>query len=73
MRNGTWTNETDYGEGSKSAAGFPAQPDWFKDNTGFKNILAGLREAGFNDEEIARIAGGNWLSFFAESFSAQET
>ena len=73
MRNGSWTNETDYGEGSKSAAGFPAQPAWFRDNTGFKNILAGLREAGFNEEEIAGIAGGNWLSFFDRSFSARGT
>ena len=73
MRNGSWTHETDYGEGSKAAAGFPAQPAWFRDNTGFKNILAGLCEAGFNEEEIAGIAGGNWLSFFDRSFSAQGT
>lgn len=72
MRNGDWSNETDYGEGSRSAAGFPAQPAWFRDNTGFKNILAGLKEAGFNKQEIAGIAGGNWLSFFEQSFSARE-
>ncbi|MDX1737432.1 MAG: membrane dipeptidase [Alphaproteobacteria bacterium] len=72
MRNGTWTKEMDYGEGSKSAAGFPAQPEWFKDNTGFKNIIQGLSNVGFNDEEVAKIAGKNWLSFFERSFSGQE-
>ncbi|MTI10385.1 membrane dipeptidase [Curvivirga aplysinae] len=73
MRNGTWTNEMDYGEGSKSAAGFPDQPDWFQDNRGFKNIIKGLSTVGFNDEEIAKIAGKNWLSFFEKSFSAKES
>ena len=31
MRNGTWTREKDFGEGSASFAGFPEQPNWFKD------------------------------------------
>ena len=72
MRNGRWTRETDYGEGSAAAAGFPAQPDWFGDNTGFANILRGLREIGFSEQEVARIAGENWLDFFERSFGPQE-
>ena len=47
MRNGTWTKEMDFGEGSKNAAGFPQQPPWFENNTGFKNILTGLKNVGF--------------------------
>ena len=72
MRNGTWTHETDYGEGSATEAGFPASPDWFRDNSGFANILRGLRDVGFSEHEIARFAGENWLDFFERCFGPQE-
>jgi len=72
MRNGTWTRETDFGEGSAMEAGFPAQPDWFRNNSGFANILRGLRDVGFSDNEVARFAGENWLDFFERSFGPQE-
>ena len=72
MRNGTWTRETDFGEGSETEAGFPAQPGWFRNNLGFANILRGLREVGFSEQEVARIAGENWLDFFESSFGPQE-
>jgi len=68
MRNGTWTRDTDFGEGSKSAAGFPPQPDWFQNNSGFDNIVRGLRDVGFSEQDVTRIAGDNWLTFFEHSF-----
>ena len=68
MRNGTWTRQLDYGEGSKSLAGFPAQPDWFRDSRDFANVAEGLAEAGFQAEEVSKIMGGNWLKFFERSF-----
>jgi microsomal dipeptidase-like Zn-dependent dipeptidase len=68
MRNGRWTKTLDYGEGSKNKAGFPAQPDWFRDNRDFDNIAAGLREIGFGETEVERIMGRNWLDFFETSF-----
>ena len=71
MRNGTWTRARDFGEGSKQQAGFPPQPEWFQDNRGFGNIARGLRAAGFDDVEVARIMGGNWLDFFERSFGPQ--
>lgn len=71
MRNGTWTRETDFGEGSAAAPGFPPQPGWFRDNRDFPGILDGLRRAGFSETDVARIAGGNWLDFFDRSFSPQ--
>ena len=70
MRNGTWTRERDFGEGSASAPGFPEQPDWFKDNRDFPGIVTALKDNGFNDEEVAAIAGGNWYRFYQQSFSA---
>ena len=71
MRNGTWTREKDFGEGSASFAGFPEQPNWFKDNLDFKNILNCLRKTGFSEIEVERIAGLNWLDFFERSFGSQ--
>ena len=71
MRNGTWTRDTDFGEGSAKAPGFPAQPEWFKDNRDFPGILDGLRQIGFSEDDVTRIAGGNWLDFFDRSFEKQ--
>ncbi len=68
MRNGRWTKDLDYGEGSAQAAGFPKQPDWFACNRDFTNIAEGLTAAGFSAEEAAKIMGGNWLAFFERSF-----
>ena len=68
MRNGPWTKERDFGEGSAGQAGFPVQPEWFRDNRDFKNILNSLRKTGFSDDEVAHIAGLNWLDFFEQSF-----
>ena len=68
MRNGTWTNERDYGEGSASFAGFPDQPEWFCDNRDFINIANGLVSVGFNNSDVDLIMGKNWLNFFEASF-----
>ena len=68
MRNGTWTRETDFGEGSVTNAGFPPQPKWFKTNLDFINIIKGLRDIGFSKSEVAKIAGKNWLEFLKKSF-----
>ena len=68
MRNGTWTKERDFGEGSASSAGFPDQPSWFRDNRDFSNIALGLKDVGFSDDEVAAVMGNNWLNFFESSF-----
>lgn len=71
MRVGRWSREMDYGEGSAGAAGFPAMPDWFKDNRDFVNIEKGLAEIGMSVEEVAAVMGLNWYRFFADGFSSQ--
>ena len=63
MRVGRWTKKIDYGEGSAQNAGFPPMPSWFQDNRDWGNILKGLAEVGFSDDDIAKIAGKNWLEF----------
>jgi membrane dipeptidase len=70
MRNGRWTKTLDYGEGSAQAAGFPEQPDWFRDNRDFGNLAAALAVAGFDAGEVNAIMGGNWLRFYETSFGA---
>jgi microsomal dipeptidase-like Zn-dependent dipeptidase len=68
MRVGRWTKNIDYGEGSAGNAGFPPMPGWFNDNRDFDNVEQGLRDAGFSDEDIGKIMGGNWLRFFDQNF-----
>ena len=68
MRNGRWTRQTDFGEGSAAAPGFPAQPAWFQDNRDFPNIRRGLEEVGLDQDSVAAVMGGNWLAFFEKSF-----
>ena len=64
MRNGTWSNSKNFGEGSKKKPGFPKQPSWFIDARGFKNIESGLKKIGFNKEEVDGILGNNWFNFY---------
>lgn len=71
MRNGRWSKSVDYGEGSESDAGFPDQPDWFKDNTQFGNIRRGLAKVGFSAVEVDGLMGGNWLRFYDENFGPE--
>ncbi|WP_323034780.1 membrane dipeptidase [Pararhodobacter sp.] len=69
MRVGRWTKEIDYGEGSASAPGFPPMPDWFRDNRDFGTLETGLREIGFDADEVAGLMGDNWHRFYAENFT----
>ncbi len=64
MRNGTWSKNKNYGEGSKIKPGFPKQPNWFKDARGFENLEKGLKKIGFNDNESNDILGNNWFNFY---------
>jgi len=64
MRNGTWTKNKNFGEGSKNNSGFPRQPKWFEDARGFKNLEVGLKKIGFSNIEIEGILGNNWYNFY---------
>lgn len=71
MRSGRWTKAVDYGEGSAAAPGFPAMPGWFQDSRHFGAIEIGLRAVGMSEPEVAAIMGGNWVDFFARSFTSE--
>ena len=68
MRNGRWTKERDYGEGSAAQAGFPDQPSWFENATGYPGIAEGLRAVGFSESDVNRICWQNWYDFMNQSF-----
>jgi len=61
MRNGRWSKQMDYGEGSQSNAGWPSPLSWLRDNRDFPNLIQGLRERGFDDDSVERIMGRNWV------------
>ena len=71
MRSGRWTKQVDYGEGSAAAPGFPPMPVWYQDNRHFGNIAGGLAALGMAKAEIGAIMGGNWRTFFEESFGPE--
>ena len=72
MRNGRWSKQKDYGEGSKNNADWPDSLSWFRDNRDFPNLTQGLLDIGFSKEETAKIMGLNWLHFLEKSLPKQE-
>ncbi|MBN06164.1 membrane dipeptidase [Ponticaulis sp.] len=68
MRNGRWSKETDFGEGTARDAGWPDPVSWFTSNQDFPKVTTGLRCHGFGEDEVDRIMGGNWLRFFDKHF-----
>lgn len=66
MRFGRWSKmpRNDSGETPM----FPSGPPWFQDNRNWKNIRKGLEDVGFCEEEVSQLMGGNWLSFYEQSF-----
>ncbi len=67
MRNGRWSKQMDYGEGSKSNADWPRPLSWFRDSRDFPNLTAGLLNRGFSQDEVAKIMGRNWLNFLDDA------
>ena len=62
-RAGRWARES-----AIPIKGFSKWPSWFQSPVDFPNILEGLDRRGFSNDEIAKIAGGNWLALFREGF-----
>ncbi|HBY85205.1 MAG TPA: peptidase M19 [Colwellia sp.] len=71
MRNGRWSKEMDYGEGSKANADWPRPLSWFRDSRDFPNITQGLQNRGFRTEDIAKVMGMNWLNLLDEGLKPQ--
>jgi microsomal dipeptidase-like Zn-dependent dipeptidase len=71
MRNGRWSKEKDYGEGSKDNANWPDPLQWFRDSRDFPNIAKGLRARGFAEDDVRKIMGLNWLRLLETATTAQ--
>ncbi|GAA3896436.1 dipeptidase [Halomonas cibimaris] len=71
MRNGRWSKDMDYGEGSAANAGWPDPLSWLRDSRDFPNLVAGLREAGFAEHEVAGIMGQNWVALLERTTAPQ--
>jgi membrane dipeptidase len=69
MRSGRWTTGVDHGEGSAEKPAWPDQPSWFSGTKDLSIVAKGLEKQGFSDDNIAKVMGENWLSFFEKSFS----
>lgn len=48
------------------APSWPSWPSWFQGPADYPNLIEGLIEVGFGDEELAAVLGGNWLHLFDE-------
>lgn len=72
MRNGRWSKQTDYGEGSADNAAWPEPVNWFGSNADFPNLTAALVRAGFADGEVAQIMGGNWMRIMRDAERRRE-
>jgi membrane dipeptidase len=57
MRSGRWTWDG-------ATPRWPEWPSWFRTPADFPNLTAALLAKGFSREDVAKIMGGNWLSFF---------
>ncbi len=71
MRQGRWCAKDDKSR-TQEPPSFPPQPAWFRDNRDFPNLGEGLQQAGFSEQETAKIMGENWAKFFERSFAPQE-
>ncbi|MEP4556858.1 dipeptidase [Cobetia amphilecti] len=73
MRNGRWSKDMDYGEGSASNADWPRPLSWLRDSRDFPNLIAGLRKVGMSEDEVASIMGKNWVALLERAATRQET
>jgi len=64
MREGRWMRSQPGGE----KAGFPEQPEWFRDNSDFPGLSPGLRAVGFGAGDVNKLLGNNWREFMRKSF-----
>lgn len=62
-RAGRWARES-----AVPIVGFSDWPAWFKSSADFPYMIAAMEKRGFSGEEVAKVAGGNWLRLFRESF-----
>jgi membrane dipeptidase len=72
MRMGRWTRGVDYGAASAARPGKAPPPAWFREVHHLGLLPGGLKEVGFNADEVEKITSGNWLRLYRDVFGATE-
>lgn len=62
-RAGRWARES-----AIPLRGFSAWPAWFSSPSAYPMIVERLAQRGFSADEVAKIAGGNWMRLFGDGF-----
>ena len=68
MRSGTWRFAKELDDESSELVVWPDYPTWFQHAGDIRNVHDGLRKAGFTQDELNLIMGGNWFQFFRYGF-----
>ena len=68
MRMGRWSRVMNYGAGSANNPGVAPKPQWLTKPGDLGKVHDGLRQVGFNSEEVDKITAGNWLRVYEEVF-----
>ncbi len=67
LRNGSWTKELDYGEGSAAQSGWPQPVKWLQRISDFANLESLFVKNGLSETEAEKVLGKNWLTFYQKS------
>ena len=67
IRGGAWDDRFE----DQVPAKWPNYPEWFNKPQDLQNVADGLGKAGFSNDEIRSIMGGNWLRFFTEGLRSR--
>ena len=71
MRSGKWNTVPKTDSSISTGIEWPDYPVWFRSARDLQNIAVGLANAGFSEEEVRLILGGNWYRFLRESLMPQ--
>ena len=63
-----WWRAGRWARSSPLAGVLATWPSWFDSPVKFPGVIEALEKRGFSGEELAKIAGGNWLRLFRDSF-----
>ncbi len=63
-RAGRWARESPL----KAPSEFSPWPDWFRSPADLPGVIDALRRRGFSEADVRKVAGGNWLRLFGDSF-----
>lgn len=67
-RAGRWARESPI----PITGGLVEWPEWFSSPARFPSVLDGLADRGFSPQDVEKVAGGNWLRLFRQTFQPSD-